>query len=428
MFIIYDLIFLIIALVYLPIYLLRGKFHSGFLSRLGFLPKGLALDKPIWIHAVSVGEVMAIKALVEQSRELYPDKAFVISTVTATGNKIAKSIANEGDLVIYLPLDLSFIVRKVIDRIKPSLFIIAEVEIWPNIISCLHKRNIPVVVVNARISDRSYRGYLITKFLLGPVFKKPSLFCVQADEDARRLIKLGVSSDKIHVTGTMKFDYADFRKDGADFKLKLGLRREEKLFVAGSTHAGEEDIIIATYKEISPEFPEVRLLIAPRHPERTRDVEKVIVKYGFSPLRVSQLKTPTRQRPNAPTVFILDTIGQLASFYACSDIVFVGGSLVKKIGGHNILEPAYFGKPVIFGPYSFKSRDIAELFLNEKAAVVVRNQEELSKAMSYLLRNSNEAFELGERGRKLILERQGATRKNTQYIRRLYGDQGKAEE
>lgn len=422
----YNLIFLIIALIYSPIYLFRGKFHSGFLLRLGFLPKDLALDRPIWIHAVSVGEVMAMKALIEQLREDYPEKSLVISTVTATGNKIAKSIANEGDFVTYFPLDFSFIVKKVINRINPSLFIIAEVEIWPNIISCLHKKNIPVVAVNARISDRSYRGYSSAKLIFAPVFKRIDMFCVQTDEDARRLIRLKVPSDKIHVTGSMKFDYSDFKKDDADFKLKLGLRREEKLFVAGSTHAGEEDILTDVYKKISLEFPDLRLLIAPRHPERTRDVEKIIIKYGFSPLRVSQLKTPTRQRPNAPAVFVLDTIGQLVSFYACADIVFVGGSLVKKIGGHNILEPAYFGKPIIFGPYSFKSRDIADLFLNKKAAIVVRNQEELKSSMVYLLRNYNEAIELGERSRKLILEKQGATRKNAQYIRRLYGDQGQA--
>lgn len=436
MFIIYDLIFLFIAIIYLPIYLFRRKFHRGFLSRLGFLAKDLALSSPVWIHAVSVGEAMAIRGLVEELRPIYPDKKFVISTVTPTGNKIARTIAKEGDFVTYLPLDLSFIVRVVLDRISPSLFIIAETEIWPNLISCLYKKKIPIAVVNGRISDASFRGYLAIKFLVKPVFKKIALFCVQTARDGERLMRLGVWEDKIKITGNMKFDNADLRgsnADGADkYKSILGLSKEEKLLVAGSTHPGEEEIILNVYRGLLAELPYLRLLIAPRHPERAAEIEKLVKVRGFNAVRISKLNDSTPaspagriQRFNAclparqdSTIFILDTIGQLLSFYALADIVFVGGSLVRK-GGHNILEPASFAKPILFGPHMFNFRDIADLFLASKAAILVHNQEELKTNIKYLLNNNSRISELGRQARELIRQNQGATRRNAEYIRTL---------
>ena len=206
MFILYDLIFLVFTLIYLPIYLFRGKFHRGFLARLGILPKNLSLDRPVWIHAVSLGEAISTRGLVEELRKAYPHKKFALSTVTATGNKIAREISRTGDFVTYLPLDFSFTVKTVINRINPGLFIIAETEIWPNLIAHLSKKGIPIVTVNARISDSSFKGYSAIKPLIKPILNKISLFCAQADLDADRLKKLGVAADKIKVTGNMKFD------------------------------------------------------------------------------------------------------------------------------------------------------------------------------------------------------------------------------
>ncbi len=235
MFIIYDLIFLVFAVFYLPVFLFKRKMHAGFAMRLGVLPKNLNLDRPIWIHAVSVGEAMAIKLLLEGLREVYPAKRFVISTVTPTGNKIAKGIAKENDFVTYLPLDFSFIVRRVLDKINPGLFVIAETEIWPNLIYSLYNRNIPMVVVNARISDASFRGYSAGKFLLRSLLNKISLFCVQTGRDAGRFSRLGVRDKKIKITGNMKFDAVEVvlapEKNYADWRIKLGLANEEKLLV-----------------------------------------------------------------------------------------------------------------------------------------------------------------------------------------------------
>lgn len=421
MFIVYDLIFLLIALVYLPIYFCKGKFHHGFLSRLGFLPKDIELNNPIWIHAVSVGEVMAIRGLLEELRAFFPDKRFVISTVTPTGNKVARNIAQENDFVTYLPLDFSFMVRKVLDKINPRLFIIAETEIWPNLTSYLYKKNIPSVVVNGRISDSSFKGYLMIKFLLKPILNKINLFCVQTEHDRQRLIRLGVPGDKIRVTGNMKFDTTDYTDkkiaDYTDYKLKLGLKNNQRILLAASTHPGEEKIILNVYRKLLADFSDLRLLIAPRHPERAKRIADLALKNGFNPIFISSLNlTPDTHEPRY--IFILDTIGQLMNYYAIADTVFVGGSLAK-IGGQNILEPASLGKPVIFGPYMFNFRDIADLFLENNAGVLVKNEEELITSIKDLLNKPDKREAMGKKARALILENQGATRKSAQIINDL---------
>ena len=409
MFILYDLIFLIFALVYLPIYLFKGKFHRGFLNRLGILPKHPDLDKPIWIHAVSLGEAISVRGLVEELRKVYPNKRFVISTVTSTGNKIAATIAKPGDLVIYLPLDFSFTVRKVIDEINPSLFIIAETEIWPNLISYLYKKGVPVVTVNGRISDASFKGYSAVKFLIKPILGKIRLFCVQTEIDAERLKRLGVRPERIKVAGNLKFDQlALFR--GSDYRERLGLAASEKILVAGSTHSGEEEIILSAYKMLLKEFPGLKLLIAPRHPERTADVEKAVLRNGFCALRISQLNSTPPTTYNPQPVFILDSVGNLVNFYGAADIVFVGGSLIKK-GGHNILEPASLGKPVIFGPHMFNFRDIAKIFLNNNAAIKVETREDLEASVRELLKDGSKAGQLTKNASMVISRNQGATLK-----------------
>jgi 3-deoxy-D-manno-octulosonic-acid transferase len=413
--IIYDLIFLVVALVTLPIYLFKRKLHRGILARFGILPFGLKLDGPIWIHAVSVGEAIAIRGLLEELRKVFPHKKFVISTVTPTGNKIARSMAREGDLVTYLPADFSFIVKSVLKKIKPAFFIIAETEIWPNLITCLFKQDIPVAVVNGRISDSSFKGYSLIKFLIKPVFNKISLFCMQTARDAERLFSLGVTREKVKVTGNLKFDALRTILYPAEKKRELGLTDQERLVVCGSTHPGEEEIILAAYRRLLSEFPHLRLFIAPRHPERAAELEKLISRFNFTSLRVSQAGLEPKSGEPKP-VFILDTIGQLLDYYCLADIVFVGGSLVKK-GGHNILEPASLSKPVVFGPYMFNFRDIAELFLEHQAAVEVRNPPELQEKIKFFLHQPGQAAALGQKAKELVLRNQGATQKTCQYLK-----------
>lgn len=414
--IVYNLIFLIFALIYLPVFLWGRKFHRGFVMRLGFLPRHLNLEHPIWIHAVSVGEAMAAKLLLEELRKAYPGKQFVISTVTATGNKIAKGIAGNNDFVCYLPLDFSFIVDAVIGRIKPEVFIILETEIWPNLIHSLFKRGIPAIIVNSRISDKSLRGYRLIKFFLKSTLNKVSLFCVQTITDAQRLIDLGAHPGRIRITGNMKFDLRphSLNFDIADLKLK----DEEKLWVCGSTHAGEEEIIFKVYKNLLGEFPYLRLLVAPRHPQRSGELARLAKSHGLDCCLISQLRV-TSCDSLIRKVFILDTVGQLLSFYSIADIVFVGGSLVKK-GGHNILEPASFGKPIIFGPQMFNFRDIADLFLKNQAALLACGERDLVDKLRGLLNNQAKINELGARGQGLIAQNRGATQRNLKAIEEIY--------
>jgi 3-deoxy-D-manno-octulosonic-acid transferase len=373
-----------------------------------------------------VGETISVQHLIEALREDLPQKKFVISTVTATGNKIAKAIAAERDYVTYLPLDLSFIVRKVIDRINPSIFIITETELWPNLIYYLSRKDIPIVIVNGRISDNSFNGYLRIKFLIGPLLNRINTFCVQTQKDADRLCALGLSRDKIKITGNMKFDikvkdYTELKKDYTDYRMRFGLSAQDRLFIAASTHQGEEEIILSVYQQLLEEVENIKLLIVPRHPERTGTVEKLVAKFNFRPQRISYLSPRGSnvlhqiERPDHSTVFILDTIGQLMYFYAISDIVFVGGSLVKK-GGHNILEPASLSKPMLIGPHMFNFLDITNLFLKANALIMVRDADELRTNIRNLLCNESKINELGHLAKGIILKNRGATLKNKEII------------
>jgi len=428
MFLLYDLVFIIFAIVYLPYFLLRKKVHQGFKQRLGFLPTTLRLDRPIWIHAVSVGEAKVAGILTKQLRQVYPQKRFIFSTITTTGNRIVHSFKQPGDLLFYLPLDLSFITRMVIAKLKPCVCIIVETEIWPNLIYQLSKMDVPTILVNARISNRSFLGYRMIKPLIKPLLNKMQLFCVQSYQDARRLSVLGAASDKLKITGNMKYDIIDFKRDDADYRLRLGLSKTDQLFVIGSTHPGEEEVILDVYKRLISEFPRLRLLIAPRHPERASEIESLIEKFGFRASRVSRLSVSEAKASDvttgntspvsscAKTIFLLDTIGELLFFYAIADIVFVGGSLIKK-GGHNILEPAYLSRPILFGPHMFNFRDMSDSFLSKQAARMVGGEEELFQTIRFLLDNPSELETMGSRARQLVLENQGATKRNVGIIK-----------
>jgi 3-deoxy-D-manno-octulosonic-acid transferase len=399
------------------VYLFKGKFHRGFLARLGVLPENLSLDRPIWIHAVSLGEVISIRGLVEELRKVFPDKKFVISTVTPAGNKIAKTLVKDKDLVTYLPLDFSFIVRNIVSRINPGIFIIAETEIWPNLITCLYKKNIPIITVNARISDASLKGYSAIRFLIKPILNKISLFCAQTESDADRLKRLGASPDKVKVTGNMKFDQLGLAQVPG-YRERLGLDFTSKLFIAGSTHPGEEEIILSAYSGLLNKFPGLKLLIAPRHPQRAKDLLKITAVYGFKGLEVSGLN-PVNINPKDKPVFILDTVGELVNFYSGADIVFVGGSLIKR-GGHNILEPANFGKPVIFGPHMFNFRDIAGMFLKNNAAIMVNTKADLASAIEEILKSDSRVTQLVDNARGVIARNQGATLRNIEAIKSIW--------
>ncbi len=417
--IIYDIITLLIITFYLPLYLLKGKFHKGFLARLGILPRGLNLAGAIWIHAVSLGEAVSVRGIYEGVKKEFPSKRVVFSTVTLTGNKIAKGYCRGDDFVTFLPLDFSFLVRKFIKRIKPSVFIVAETEIWPNLISCLFQEKVPIIVINARISDSSFRGYKALGMLIKPILNKVTLFCAQSEEDARRLIVLGVEDKRIEVTGNVKFDAAkplplDFNFE--NYRRKLGLSKEDKVFVAASTHPLEEAQILSAYKELMGDFPNLKLILAPRHTERFGEIAALVKKCGFNPVGINSLEGK-KHNISKGDIFVLDFIGQLVYYYAIADVVFVGGSFVKT-GGHNILEPAAQGKPVVFGPNMSNFRDIADLFVKNHAGIQVKDSDELRNKIKILFKKPELAVSLCRAAEALILRNKGAVARNLEYIKK----------
>jgi 3-deoxy-D-manno-octulosonic-acid transferase len=389
----------------------KGKFHRGLLQRFGFLPRACySLAGPVWVHAVSVGEVMAMRPLIAALRQGLPGRRFIISTVTANGNKVARQTAAKDDIVVYLPWDLSWIVRKVMRRVRPALLVIAETEIWPNLISEAARLQVPVAVVNGRISDSSFSGYCKIRFLLQPVIRKVAAWCMQTELDAQRILRLGASPERVHITGNVKFDslnQAGFQAYD-HLRRRLGIAAGECLFVAGSTHRGEEELLLRMYHELRLEHCGIKMLIAPRHPERAREIARLAERFAFEGVLLSTIDAPVRQEFSRRSVFILDTVGELVAYYAASDVVFVGGSLVKK-GGHNILEPAQFGKPVFFGPFMHNFRDIAELFLAHHAAIRVRGAEELKKRIAQACLAQAQAGALGTNAQKLIMLNTGAS-------------------
>ncbi|MBM3248956.1 MAG: 3-deoxy-D-manno-octulosonic acid transferase [Candidatus Omnitrophica bacterium] len=417
--IIYDIIFILLHLLYLPFFIFRRKFHKGFLSRLGFLPKDIISklkgNKHIWVHAVSVGEVLVASKLIDVLRQRWPDQRIVISTVTPTGNKIARSLAKENDSVIYFPLDFSFIVKHVIDLIKPTVFITAETEIWPNIISYLYAKKVPVIVINGRISKRSFSGYKKIRFLLRRTLRKIALFCMQTSEDAERIIYLGAPKNKVKVVGNLKFD-EKFSEHSCDPSC-LGLKEDDMLIIAGSTHHNEEEITFKVYREAIKNFPRLKLMIAPRHPERADAIADLISSNNFKVIRFSSIKNEKiNLAAYANYVFLVDTIGDLKSLYNLATLVFVGGSLVNK-GGHNIIEPAYFSKPIIFGPHMSNFQDMADLFLKKNSVIQVKNEKELASAIKMLLENRTKRQQLGQDSRRIVDENKGATERTADLIK-----------
>lgn len=426
--IVYDIIFILFSLAYLPYLFITGRYHKDLSQRFGFYPKeivdSLKRESIIWVHAVSVGEVMAARTLCERFLEMYPEMRLVISTITKTGNSVANRLFKDRATVLYLPVDISHILNKTFNAITPEIFVIIETEIWPNLILALSGRKIPIFLVNGRISPSSYKGYKKIRFAFRSILSKVTLFCMQNDEYADRIKDMGAPEDRVAVTGNMKFDAVVIREmsDKLNKKAlrdKLSLTEDQPLFIAGSTHKPEEKIILSVYKDLVRDFPRLRLLLAPRHIERTREIEAIAGRLGFKTLRVSDIATEKdKQSPERSPVLILDTIGRLSKLFSIGTIVFVGGSLMKR-GGQNILEPAAFSKPIVFGPYMFNFKDIAETFIKEDAAIMVKDRDELFKVARFFLGDEEKRKELGDKARSLVDRNIGATDRNMYYISKM---------
>ncbi len=410
----YNLALLVALVAGAPWWLWRmattQKYREGLLLRLGRVPKGLAADpeardRPvIWLHAVSVGEVLAAARLVAELDRAFPAFRLLISTTTRTGQALARERFG-ADRIFYCPLDLPWTVRAYLGALQPRLLILVETEFWPNLLSGCFRRRIPVAVVNARISDRSWPRYHRLRCLWRPLLGRLSRVLAQSDTDAERLRTLGCPPERVVVAGNLKFDVRVAREAEATRKLKE-MARGLRLIVAGSTLEGEEVALLAAWPRLLATDPQLALVLAPRHPERFAAVAALLDNSGAPWVRRSAW--PARPAALTPgSIVLLDTIGELASIYSLASVAFVGGSLVPA-GGHNPLEPAQFGVPIVMGSDYANFRGITEDLLAHDALRIVL-KEELAATLIGLLQDRPAAEAMGERGREVFSCEAGAT-------------------
>lgn len=394
-------IYLLIPFLLLRLFLLGFKkngYRERWTERLGFLDKGTTRKKAIWLHAVSVGEVRAARPLVDTLMQKYPDCTMFITTTTPTGADSVQQYFGGRVRHFYFPYDLPISVRRFIVKLNPSVVIIMETELWPNLFYFCHVNNIPVILINARMSEKSARGYSLISSLTHSMLDQVSLIITQGKKDAERFIALGADKGKVGVTKNLKFHiYSSDEINGQIEILKKYFPDDRPVWIAASTHEGEETIILDAFKKVLEEAPQCLLILAPRHPERSASIKKICHKQNFNVLCRSDKK-----RCNAHSqVFILDTLGELLACYAIADIAFIGGSFAK-VGGHNMLEPASFGVPVMTGPHIFNFHEISRLLLEAGAAFQVFDENELSAGVNRLLGNAKLRYIMGQKGKHVL--------------------------
>lgn len=387
-----------------------GKYFRTFRERMGRLPVYLNVDgdRSIWVHAVSVGEVLAARPLIPALKERYPSHKVFLSTTTMTGNAVAQKSVRGVDGLFYAPFDWPGPVKKALAVLNPSLLVLLETELWPNLIHEAHRRGTRVALVNGRISPKSFAGYRRIRGLLRRVLDEVDTFLMQGEAHAERIRAMGAPAGRVRVTGNLKFDAVEAGRTPERLARIIAgdARRERPLWVAGSTVTGEEELVLRAYHWVRERVPQTGLVLAPRHPERFSQVPALVESAGFRCLRRTGLD-PGGWRDGE--VVLLDTLGELALLYPLATVVFVGGSLVPS-GGHNILEPAVAGKPVIVGPHMQNFQEIADQFRAEGAVVQVGSAEELAREVVDLLTDAARRRSLGERARSLVDRNRGALR------------------
>ena len=391
-----------------------GKYLRTFRERMGRLPVYLNVDgdRSIWIHAVSVGEVLAARPLVPALRERLPHHRIFLSTTTTTGNAVARKSIRGIDGLFFAPFDFPYPVRHALEVLNPSMLVLVETELWPNLIHEARRRGTRVALVNGRISPRSFPRYMRLGRFLRRVLSEVDLFLMQGEAHAERIRAMGALPERVRVTGNLKFDAVEpGRLPERLARLLQGgtTTPPGPLWIAGSTVAGEEELVLSAFHRVRERVPQARLLVAPRHPERFDAGPALGAAAGFRCLRRSTLDPAAWQDGE---VMLLDTLGELSQVYALASVVFVGGSLVPA-GGHNILEPAVAGKPVVVGPHMENFLEIARQFRDEHAIVQVGSADELGREVSALLLDDRRRTGLGERARELVGRNRGAVGRST---------------
>jgi len=420
---VYSLALVVALLVAAPYYLWKGLGSGKYLrtlgERLGGPPKAMATGEPsIWIHAVSVGEVLVARGLVAGLKQRFPTRRILVSTTTETGQAIARQ-ALAADGVFFNPLDLPWSVRRALAGVNPSLLVLVETEIWPNLIHEAHRRGIRIAVANGRLSPRSFPRYRRARPLLQRVLAEVDVFLMQGEAHAERARAIGAPPDRVRVTGNLKYDAPAPGSASTAMAALLGggtgADADAPLWVAGSTMPGEEELVLRAFAEARVRALDLRLLLAPRHPARAPEVVALAERAGHRVTRRSALgATPWLEGD----VLILDTMGELAQAYPFATVVFVGGSLVPT-GGHNVLEPAQAGKAVVVGPHMENFQEIADDFLAKDALVQIQRAEDLGPAIARLLASAEERDRLGTRGRALVEGNRGALQATVEALAEL---------
>ena len=422
MHVLYSVAIVVLAVVLSPWFLYQAiryrKYIGSVAQRMGYLPVSFNLDgdDAIWIHAVSVGEALTARALIGELRERYPNLKLFLSTTTLTGQQIAARL-QDVDAVFFLPFDLPPFVNRTLRLVRPRLFVMMETEIWPNLLHACRRAHVKTMLVNGRISSRSYSRYR----LVGPFFRRVladvDRFCMQSDESARRIVDLGADPARVSVTGSLKFDSLESpaaaagRGEGRVLRY-FRIPATRPVFMAASTVKGEESPVLAAFAAVRRVHPSTLLIMAPRKPERFAEAEALARAEGLRVVRRKELAVDAEPRAD---VIILDTIGELAHLFQVATVVFMGGSLVDH-GGHNILEQAVHGKPIVFGPHMTNFAEIAETFLRNQAAVQVNTPAELAGAVSRLVGDPVERARLGAAARALVEANRGAKRRTLDSI------------
>jgi len=419
----YNIILTCLLLISAPYFLVRSlirkQFRKALPQRIGFF-QNLSFKKPIWVHAASVGEVFCSVPLIKKIKKEFPNLKIVLTTMTSMGNETAKVCLPETDQVLFLPIDHPLFIRSAIKKIQPSILLLAETELWPNLLRFCGKKGIPIVLFNGRISQKSFRGYLLFKFFFKECLKYVSLFLMQTEEDRMRIIEIGGGSQKTRTVGNLKFDQTlpSSSPEAVDQIAKtLGIDGKKNVLIAGSTHSGEEEILLTFYKELKKKDPNLLLILAPRHLERLEEVERILKKESLSWLRRTALSLDTSQSDRVqPEVILLDTMGELLGIYSLGTLIFVGGSLVP-IGGHNPLEPLFFRKCVLFGPHMFNFLEISSRLIETGGAIQVVGRNDLFSQLKHLFSDEGARKEVGEKGYQFLQRHQGATERMMEEIR-----------
>jgi 3-deoxy-D-manno-octulosonic-acid transferase len=438
MYLVYSVLIFVYFVLVSPYHLYQAvryrKYVGSLPQRLGYLPVSFNLDgdESIWIHAVSVGEVLTARALLPQLRERYPKLRLFLSTTTMTGQQVARSNLQYVDEVFYFPFDFGFIVNRIVRLVRPRLFIMMETEIWPNLLRACRRAEVRTVLVNGRISSRSYPRYRLARWFFRRVLAHVDRFCMQSDESARRIIDIGADPARVTVTGSLKFDSLEIPATAEPGGPRLPLAPihdrgrarvlryfrippDRPVLIAASTLRGEEEPVLEAFGRVRATMPRALLIIAPRKPERFDDAERLARRAGWNVARRTELRVDSEPRGD---VVVLDSIGELAQLYQVATVVFVGGSLVDA-GGHNILEPAVFGKPIVFGPWMSNFAEIARTFLDNGAAVQVRSARDLEDVLLDLLGDPVRRASLGAAARALVEANRGARGRSLAVIAQL---------